>query len=91
MSEEADVLKLLYFDETYLAPVRQRLRTARTQRARAFALGEIVEAYFWLALGAEIGYYSVDIAELLARSRFVEMLSESSELFRAYGFLFAQI
>jgi hypothetical protein len=88
MSEEIDVLNLLYFDETYLAPVRRRLRTPRTQRARVFALGEIVEAYFWLALGVEIGYYAGDMAELFAGSRFVEMLSESDELFRAYGFLF---
>lgn len=89
MSEEADVLKLLYFDEAYLGTVRLRLRSARTGRASAFALGEQLEAYFWLALGVEIGYYGESTAELLAANRFIELLSGSAELFRAYGFLFA--
>jgi len=30
MSKETDILKLLHFDETYLTPVRRRLREART-------------------------------------------------------------
>jgi len=89
LSEETDVLKLLHFDEAYLTPVRQRFRKARTNRARAFALGELLEAYFWLALGVEIGYYGESSTKLLAAARFVELLSESTEFFGTYGFLFA--
>jgi len=37
----------------------------------------------------EIGYYEESSTELLAAARFVELLSESKELFRAYNFLFA--
>jgi hypothetical protein len=73
MSEEGDVLALLYFDEAYMTPVRKRLGTARTKRARAFALGELLEAYFWLALGVEIGYYGDSSAQLLAAARFPEL------------------
>src|SRR5437899_2994633 len=87
--EERDILNLLYFDEAYLNRVRRRLRKSVARRAHSFALGELVEAYFWLALGLEIGYYGENTAELLAASRFHELLSQSTELFRKYGFLFA--
>jgi hypothetical protein len=54
-------------------------------------LGELLEAYFWLSLGAEIGYYSEDSAQLPAAARFVELLNESKDLFRDYGYMFAPV
>jgi hypothetical protein len=87
--EESDLLRLFYFDEAYLTPIVGRRRWLRSNRADVFTLGELLEGYFWLSLGVEIGYYSEDSAQLLAAARFVELLSQFKELFREYGYLFA--
>jgi hypothetical protein len=78
---DAGVLKLIDFDRRWLSRVVHIVHGTRKVKEIEFTYAELLEGYFWLALGAELNYFPRDEAELLARQRFAPLKDRTQAAF----------
>src|ERR1700690_3293544 len=87
MSPHVQLFNLAQFDETFLQPVLSRVRS-RFPLAVLLGRSELIEVYFWLALGSEIKFFPTEDATRLARHRLYELFDVFKMHLSDYAYLF---
>ena len=89
MQPNVQFFNLIQFDETFLQRILSRNRSL-SKIETLLARGELIEAYFWLALGSEIEFFPAEAAKRLVHHRLVELFDLLGEHLNSYGSLFPQ-
>jgi len=88
MQPNIQLFNLIQFDKTFFRTINHRNRSPSTLDV-LLARGELIEAYFWLALGSEIQFFPKEAAIRLASHRLFEVFDSLDEYLQTYGYLFA--
>jgi len=101
--EELKYIRLVRFDRTYLQPsIEEYSRTFRGSPAEyepyrlagaasgleRYFLAQLLEGYFWLALGIALDLFPEEAAQLLVRQRFALVFPELPAFLRSWGYVF---
>lgn len=88
LATDSEIVKLIQFDELWMTRTTPRTLGTRNQAARLdFSYAELIESYFWLALGVELGYFPERETALLARHRFTPTFRGMLELLKFKNYL----
>jgi hypothetical protein len=88
MSDQSSLIPLVHFDRTFLSPLLSGGHFKSRNDEELFLAG-LVEAYFWLRLGVDIGYFPAHYARQLARHRLTPLVSGWKQLLDDRGDVFA--
>src|ERR1019366_3907047 len=81
MPADCEIVRLIQFDKLWPSRILSTLELVGD-----YAYAELIESYFWLSLGVELGYFPWREAELLSRHRFGPLFYQLQDFlkFRSY-------